>query len=331
MSTHPNPNADLFRSLEALFMASELPTGDAAKVPPEWIKATPKGPVTARDGRSFTFDPARLAARFSADNVQIPVDLDHSTILLGARGETPKTVGYASDVEARDDGTYVRVQWNPAGLAAFAAGTHRYVSPTVFTDDARTVTWLHSVALVSAPALADMPSLMAAMGLGGGRAPAQLAVFAGALNLPATADEAAILLAIGGMVPKAAHEATLSMLASTSEKLNALTASTRSGEVTATLDKAIRERKILPAQRDEYLAMCATDVGLETFQRLMTKTPDLFPPSGLDGKRVQDGDRPTTAAGIIEKAQLLQAEKAKLGIPLSMVEAISAVAPRNHA
>lgn len=318
---------DLLRSLVLTTLAGELPAAEAGQAPPEWIKATPKGPVTTRDGRSYTFDPARLVARFAADRLQIPVDLDHSTVLLGGRGETPKTVGYSSALEARDDGTYVKVQWNAAGLAAFAAGTHRYVSPSMQHDGAGNVTWLHSVALVSAPALADMPALMAAMGLGGG-APAPLAAVAGALNLPATADEAAILAAIGAAVPKATHDATLAALAATSEKLNALTATTRRADVERLVDDAMRERKIFPAQRASYLAMCATEAGVETFRGLMAATAPMLQPSGLDGRVPPGSDRPATAQGIIEAAKLLQADRARAGLTLTMAEAINAVAQR---
>ena len=330
MTTRTNSSADLLRSLDISLMASELPpmqTGDTAQTPPEWIKATPKGPVTARDGRKFFFDPVGLAARFSADKVQIPVDLDHSTILLGARGETPKTVGYASAVEARDDGTYVRVQWNPAGLTAFAAGTHRYVSPTIHTDAAGNATWLHSVALVSAPALADMPSLMAAMGLGGGSVPAQLAAVAGALSLPATADEAAILAAIGGMVPKSTHDATVALLTSTSEKLNALTTTTRKTDVERLLDDAIREKKIVPAQRASYLAMCATEAGVDTFRGLMAATMPMLQPSGLEGispSTLAVGGAATGAnpRDLSARAAAFREQQAKAGIVITHAEAV---------
>ncbi|RYB02032.1 phage protease [Lichenibacterium ramalinae] len=328
-----NPNAaDFLRSLNITStLASELPiqTGDTAQTAPEWIKATPKGHVTTRDGRGFTFDPARLAARFATDKVQIPVDLDHSTILLGARGETPKTVGYASAVEARDDGTYVRVGWNAAGLAALAAGTHRYVSPTIHTDDAGHATWLHSVALVSAPALGDMPALMAAMGLGGGGVPAQLAGVAGALGLSATADEAAILAAIGGMVPKATHEATLAALTETTGRLSALSATTRKADVERLVDDAVREMKIVPAQRPIYLAMCATEAGVGNFRELMAATTPMLQPSGLDGKVPPQDHGPQAVQEIIDAARLHVAEKAQLGILVTMPEAINAVAKRS--
>ena len=329
MSTRPNLNADLLSFFDISLMASEVPTGEAAKTPPEWIKVTPKGAVTTRDGRRFNFDPTHLAARFGTDGTDLAVDTDHSVALLGSKGLTPNVVGYVKSVEAREDGTYGRVEWNPAGVAVLAAGTHRYVSPTLHSDADGNVTWLHSIALVSAPALANMPTLAAA--LGGGSVPSHLAVVAGALNLPATADEAAILAAIGGMVPKAAHEATLAALTETTGRLSALSATTRKADMERLVDDAIREMKIVPAQRPSYLAMCATEAGAETFRGLMAATMPIFQPSGLDRKTPPQDHGPTAVQDIIEAARLHVAEKAQLGILVTMPEAINAVAKRSAA
>lgn len=137
---------------------------------PAWVKVAPRGAVTTRDGRAYRFDPERLAARFSADAVDLPLDLDHAIARKASLGERADAIGWVKALQPRADGLYARVEWLATGLSVLAARTHRYVSPTFRHDDAGTATWLHSIALVAAPAL-SMPALASAFGAG---APARL-------------------------------------------------------------------------------------------------------------------------------------------------------------
>ncbi|WP_288582018.1 phage protease, partial [uncultured Methylobacterium sp.] len=165
--------------------------GDQAA--PEWIRVTPRGTAGTRDGRSYSFDPEKLVARFAADAVDVAVDTDHGLALRAVKGERVDAVGYAAELQARPDGTYARVTWNDGGRAVLAARTHRYVSPTFHHDEAGRATWLHSISLVAAPAL-SMPALLHALG----HTPEpSMKRIAAALGLPETADEAACLAALG--------------------------------------------------------------------------------------------------------------------------------------
>jgi phage I-like protein len=142
---------------------------------PEWVKVTPRGSVVTRDGRSYRFDPEKLLARFAADGVDIPVDLDHAISRKTTFGERADAVGWVKELHSRADGLYARVEWLKEGLDALAARTHRFISPTFRHDDSGSATWLHSVALVAAPALA-MPALAAALGAGIGSPSALLPI-----------------------------------------------------------------------------------------------------------------------------------------------------------
>ena len=280
--------------------------------PPEWLKVTPRGRTTARDGRSFDFDPAVLAARFASDGIDIPVDTDHSTVLLGGQGRKPRTIGYASAIEARDDGTYAKVDWNALGRTTLAARSHRFVSPTIHTDANGRVTWLHSVALVSAPALSMPAVLHATQGN-------PMREIAKALGLPETATEAECLAALRGRtelkplaaalgLPETADAATLlstmsslrtsgnglvtelqTTVATLSSRLQASEKAARDRDVAELLDGALRDKKIVPAQRDSYVAMCATDDGLKGVRTLLAATPAGLAPSGLDGQAPPSG------------------------------------------
>lgn len=294
-------------------------SGEAA-APPDWIKVTPRGRVATRDGRSFDFDPAVLAARFRADAIDLPVDTDHSTVHLGARGEKPHTIGYATAVEARDDGTYAKVDWNDAGRATLAARSHRYVSPTVYPDSTGRATWLHSVALVSAPALSmpavlhvtqgnPMKDIAKALGLAETATEAECLAALGrlteraplisALGLPAEADAAALLsavttLRVSGANGTAADKAIIATLQtdlrSTSDRLAQVIKTGRDRDVAELLDGATRERRMLPAERDSLIKLCVTDDGLTHVRAMLASRVPGLGPSGLDGLTPPTGD-----------------------------------------
>lgn len=176
-------------------IAGEVATAAAGAAMPDWIKVTPRGLVQTRDGRSYSFEPETLAARFSADGVDVAVDLDHALALRAPKGERVDAIGYASAIEARDDGTYARIRWLDAATAVLAGRTHRYVSPTFHHDADGRATWLHSIALVAAPAL-SLPALAHA-----GAIPENpMKQIAKALGLAEDAGEAACLAALQGRI-----------------------------------------------------------------------------------------------------------------------------------
>lgn len=102
-----------------------------------------------------------LVQRFAADGVDVPVDIDHATARKAAFGEAAPAVGWIGRMEARPDGLYGFVHWLAEGARVLAARTHRYLSPALQADANGSVKWVHSVALVAAPAL-SMPALATA-------------------------------------------------------------------------------------------------------------------------------------------------------------------------
>lgn len=249
MQTRPTiPSA-----LAAGIIAGEIAVAAAvgtAPVAPEWIKVTPRGGAQTRDGRSYTFNPETLAARFASDQVEIPVDLDHALALRAAKGERVDAVGFAAELQAREDGTYARVNWLDGGLSVLAARTHRYVSPTFHHDDAGNATWLHSIALVAAPAL-SMPAVAHAAGSFLENPMKQIAK---ALGLPETADEAACLAALGARTDTKPLAAALG-LPDTAVPATCLSAA---GKVVGTV-KAVAKALGLPETADE--ATCLSAIG----------------------------------------------------------------------
>jgi phage I-like protein len=324
----------------------------AAGAAPEWIKVSPRGPVKTRDGRTYSFNPETLAARFDADKVDVPVDVDHGLALRATKGERVDAVGYAAALQARDDGTYARVNWLDGGIAVLQAKTHRYVSPSFFPDAAGDAVWLHSISLVAAPAL-SMPALLHALGYS--ESPMkQIAKFLGlaedadeaaclaalqtreqgadqiavALGLKAGAGAPACLSAIGTMrstdvVPKTLHEQTVANLSAATGRIEALEKASRDEKVEQLLEGAVKDRKITPAQRPNLAALCATTEGFDQVKALIAASPALLQASGLDGQLPDDGSAGHDPVTLAAKARTIQDEREKAGAPISMAEAVA--------
>jgi phage I-like protein len=300
---------------------------------PRWVKITPRGPITARDGRRFVFEPERLVARFVTDGVEVPADINHAIAKsAGSASDNGDAVGWATKLEARDDGTWALVDMLDAGRAALAKKTQRYISPTVLCNEAGLAVWLHSFSLVAAPGLAMPAIASASLTTQEQSMPKDIAK---ALGLAETADEAACLSAIttltAGKVDKAVHDQALTNLAAATGRVAELEAqiATRDradheAKVTATLDAALKAKKIVPAQRDKYASLCATPAGLAEVQALLDVTPATLQASNLDERAAETGDVPKHE-DLLAKANAEIKRAADAGLTLSLADAVMKV------
>lgn len=313
-------------------VVSEIALASAAGKPatPVRIKIGPRGAFTARDGRAFTFNPEALVARFAADGVDVPVDLDHGIVEKRVDGVAK---GWVKKLEAAADGLYAEVEWLDGGKAVLAARTHRYVSPSFHHDASGAATWIHSVSLVPAPAL---PGAAVASATG---APASTPLpetsmkgIATALGLQADANEQACLSALSalkdGAVDRKVHDTTLASLQAATNELEAIKAAERKTRVDTVIDGALKAKKIMPAEKDAYVALCSTDAGLEQVEKLIAAKPAMLSASGLDSRQAPAGVAAADAnpVALAAKAQMHQAELAARGVTISISEAVNHVA-----
>lgn len=231
-------------------------------VPPEWIQLTPRGEVTARDGRHVVFDPERLVEAFKAGGVDLPVDFEHETEFTSTLGARPAR-GWIVELQARAEGLFGRIDWLADAVQALAARSYRYISPVLYTDaDRKTARMLKAAALVAAPALSGLPALASAQS---GDTDMLKDVLV-ALGLPETATgtdavSAITLLKAGDptlFVPKAQHDETVAALSAAQARLDGIEQASATARRTALVDDAIKAGKLAPAARDQYLALAAT-------------------------------------------------------------------------
>ena len=85
---------------------------------PDWIQVFPSGTFSGRDGRGpYTCDPAAVVARTREHNgpVDIPVDYDHQLEHTAMNGRPAIAAGWITELEARADGVWGRVDWTDKG------------------------------------------------------------------------------------------------------------------------------------------------------------------------------------------------------------------------
>lgn len=322
-SATPDLPPDFALGVSAIDVSLLATSGDQGA--PSIIKIFPRGEITTRDGRRYLVDPDRLVARFLADGVHVPIDVDHE---IPAKVPGAVAKGWVTALEARADGLYGTVEWLDGGKAVLKARTHRYISPAFHHTKEGEAIWLHSVSLVPAPALSGQAAV-ASTDPTTTENPMSKAI-AAALGLAADAGEAACLTAIdalqNGTVAKAVHEQTLATLAATTKELDELKAKIRQEKVDQVIAGALADKKIVPAQEAEFRALCADDKGLAHVVALLAATPKGLQASALDkAERPATGEAEGDPVKLAAEAQAYQAEQRKAGIEISIADAVAHV------
>jgi phage I-like protein len=318
--TQRSATPDLATGVAAGVVVIDVATAAAGNAHPEWIKVTPRGAATCRDGRSFTFDPEVLKARFTSEHTDVPMDLGHATV----KDDAAPAHGWIKELQARSDGLYGRVDWLPSGIAILDAKTHRYISPAFKHDDAGHATWLHSVALVAAPALGSMPAIASA---DPSISEPSMKGIATALGLQPDANETACLSALSTLqattVPKAVHDEALARLSAATADLQAIKDAAHKADVDRELEAALAAKKILPAQKAGLATLSATAEGFGQVKAILAATAA----NSVAGVSSLETRHAETGAATEKDAVTLSAEAKKLSAErgISFTDAMSIV------
>jgi len=333
---------------------------------PEWVELFPAGPrIDARDGRTWTANPAGVLAAFAANHGPLAIDYEHAQAHLAPNGQEAPAAGWIVELQERDGAVWGRVEWTARAAKMIAEREYRFLSPDFqYRPDGR-ITRLNGAGLVNRPALeltalsreqhstekTDMKAIARALGLAEtadekaildaitARANERTAVCQ-ALKLDVgNSDTTAITAAIAKLTedtatalaavqngPAASELAAVRKeLADTKTALAAIQIASNDKAIDDALDDATRLGKITPASREEYRAMCAAEGGLERFNNLVRTLPVIAAPSDLDGREVTTVTDSQDANALAAKARKYQDEQAALGRTVSMAEAVLTV------
>ena len=127
---------------------------------PDWVHLLPGGRFdgTANGGSGpwDLRDPRAVISASMAAGRPLVIDYDHQTD-FGARpnvGGTARAAGWITEIEARTDGLWAKVEWTKEGADAVAGKAYRYLSPVfMFDKDDKAVSQVLRAALTNNPAL----------------------------------------------------------------------------------------------------------------------------------------------------------------------------------
>lgn len=275
---------------------------------PDWIQLLPAGPaITGHDGRSWRLpDPQPLITAFQARQRPLVIDWEHASEHRAPVGLDAPAAGWIDQLEARHGAVWGHVEWTERAKQQIAAKEYRFISP-VFTyqkaDSA--IAQLVSAGLTNQPNLnltalnreespvSLLNALRVALDLTGTPDEEQVVAAAKALKTElATARNAAATPALDKFVPRADYDAALAQASNAEARLSEIEKARQAQEITALIESALHARKITPATKDFYIAVCQQADGIAQFKAFLDKAPALVgDPSGLGDKPLpQPGD-----------------------------------------
>ena len=226
---------------------------------PEFVQLTPAGRFNGRDGRGpFVVDPAAVVAA-AQGTLPLVIDEMHATDLQGPSGGAAPARGWITELQAREDGVWGRVDWTPEGNTLVVNRSYRGISPALSSDKATgrvhrvlragltnvpnfTMTTLHNQE--STRMELDLGRLRTALGLGADASFDQCCEMAASRTTAHAADTA---------VARAEAARMANEIVSLNTQLGALREGQARDRATAAIDAAIRDGKPITALRDHYI------------------------------------------------------------------------------
>lgn len=243
---------------------------------PEWIELIPAGTFRGRDGRGpyLLEDPAAVIAATCALRMAagIPIDYDHATDFAAPDGRPAPAAGWIREFNVRDGAIWGRVEWTARAAQAIAAHEYRYVSPVFQHEPGGKVVRLLRAGLTNNPNL--YLTAIAAAGDKDGKMDELLNQLRETLGLTQDASPDLVLERVSAMVaacknagagavnagdPDPARYVAVAEFQKALTEINALRAERAREKAEHSVEQAIREGKLVPAQREWAIAYCAAD------------------------------------------------------------------------
>jgi phage I-like protein len=321
---------------------------------PEWLRLVPSGEFRAVDGRGpWRVTDAQAVLTASAALLPLPLDENHSTDHALRNGGSAPARGWITELSARADGIWGRVEWTPSGRALMADHSYRGLSPVLEHTPEGAVLRIMRAALTNAGAVPELTILTTQENT------VDLTALRSALGLAADADETAILTAAqAGRAAQTAQQATLTRIATVvglgadagadaivttltaraaagdpaalvtqvqtlETRLATLTQAQNRAAAEALVDGAIRDGKPITALRDIYIARGTTD--LEAVRVELTKLPSVNgggivrPPTTEGGGNGLDADEARIVAMLGVDPEAFKKARAKAGVQQGVI------------
>ena len=162
MSATPPADTPVGQTL-ALMNAQDLPADEAGEAP-EWIHLLPAGDggkIDTDDNRGpyHVADPEQIILNSFAEASKLPIDENHAIDRAAPRGEPAPARGWITEMQARADGIWGKVEWTPHGARLVKSRAYLGISPAILVDKAKRIGGILRASLVNTPNLSGMAAL----------------------------------------------------------------------------------------------------------------------------------------------------------------------------
>ena len=300
-----------------------------AEIPSRITLIPPDKTIKGRDGREWKNpNPKQAALNSIARLSTLPIDENHATDLAAPKGGAAPAFGWMKNLHADESGAICAdVEWTERGREALAKKEYRFISPVFLHNEKGEINCILRVALTNSPNL-NLPALNSEQreNIFEEKKPMNKALLA-ALGLPETATEDEALAAAKSLnaskaaasaqtdrtavdltayAPRADLNAMEARAVAAEKQLSDLNAAQLKRDAEAAVDEAIKSRKIAPASRAEYLALCSTQAGLESFRKIAAATPAIISADA----QAPEGAPPAAGSGTALNAEDVSVRKA---------------------
>lgn len=132
-------------------------------VAPEWVHLLPtaKGAAQTKDTRGpyLVEDAAAIIAASFSEYSKLQIDENHAEDRKADKGDPSPAHGWITALEARADGIWGKVEWNPSGQALMVNKSYRAMSPVILHDTAKKVFSILRASLVNRPNFRGLATL----------------------------------------------------------------------------------------------------------------------------------------------------------------------------
>jgi phage I-like protein len=285
--------------------------------------------VKGRDGREWKNQNPKHTALNSITRLPLlRIDENHSTDLSAPKGGASPAFGWMKNLCADESGAvWADVEWTERGRDAVSKKEYRFISPVFAFNKEGEINCILRAALTNSPNL-NLPALNSERleNINEEKKLMEKALLA-ALGLPETANITEALAAVQALnaakakaepqsdtspvdltayAPRADLNAMEARAAAAEKQLAELNAAQLKKDAEAAVDEAVKNRKIAPASKAEYLALCATQDGLNRFKAIMTATPPIIG----EGTQSPEGTPPAAGSGAALNAEEAAAARA---------------------
>jgi len=254
--------------------------------------------VKGRDSREWkNQNPKQVALNSNARLSLLPIDENHATDLSAPKGGSSPAFGWMKNLCADENGAiWADVEWTDLGRDALSKREYRFISPVFSHNKDGEINCILRAALTNSPNL-DLPALNSEQLENKKKEVPMFKELLTLLGLPETATEADVLAAVKALntakettaiqseklkvdlavyAPRADLNAMETRAVTAEKQLADLNAAQLKKDAEAAVDEAITNRKIAPASKAQYLALCSTKEGLETFRGIAAVSPAII-------------------------------------------------------